>query len=64
VSAGDAQKIKEHLAMAQFHLDRGEYDPALQEALSGLRLDPNHGQLRSIASRAAKAKAAEQKYLQ
>lgn len=63
-SGVDLQKVKEHLAMAQFHLDRGEYDAAIQEAQSGLQIDPNNGQLRSISSRAQKAKAAEQKYLQ
>ena len=64
MNAADLQKIKEHLAMAQFHLDRGEYDAAIQEAQSGLRIDSNNGQLRSIASRAQKAKTAEAKFLQ
>jgi serine/threonine-protein kinase len=64
VNAGDMQKIKEHVAMAQFHFERGEYAAAIEEAQGGLRLDPNNAQLRSLAVRAQKAKAAEEKYLQ
>ena len=64
VSSADLQKIKEHQTMAQYYLERGEYDAAIQEAQVGLRIDPNNGQLRSISSRAQKAKAAEAKFLQ
>ena len=64
LNAGDLQKIKEHVAMAQFHFERGEYAAAIEEAQGGLRLDPNNAQLRSLAARAQKAKAAEEKYLQ
>lgn len=64
MNAGDLQKIKEHVAMAQFHFERGEYAAAIEEAQGGLRLDPNNAQLRSLAARAQKAKAAEEKYLQ
>jgi serine/threonine-protein kinase len=64
LNAGDMQKIKEHVAMAQFHFERGEYAAAIEEAQGGLRLDPNNAQLRSLAVRAQKAKAAEEKYLQ
>jgi hypothetical protein len=64
LSAGELQKIKEHLAMARFHFERGEYAAAIEEAQGGLRIDPTNAQLRSLAVRAQKAKAAEEKYLQ
>ena len=64
LSAADAQKIKGHVTMALFHLERGEYAEAIQEAQNGLRIDPNNAQLHNIVSRAQKAKAAEAKFLQ
>ena len=62
VSAEDAQKIRGIVTLAWFYFNKqSDYDASIKEAQSGLRIDPNNGQLLGVVSQAQKAWATERK---
>jgi len=57
----DAKKVSAHIALGDFHFNRGAYDEALREYQEGLKLDPANKTLKDKIARAERAKAAEQR---